>query len=396
MLPFEIFGLKIPFGMELNFTDNPNNPFKLIYESDLPNSKVKNLQDFLKPSLKKYKGTGSNGVGSPISLADLKNQTSEPIIDNSYPGEIINIKYSTGTYINGVNYNYVYINQDTEKLSAQVNNLETNGQTPLAIEKLRDAIKDDPSNQSLIDKLKDLLKIGLTDNSQPILKMMLGLVTLPIKILAGIIQYIMDFFKSLTNPLTLPTKMIEFLSFSWLMEFFTPKGLLGLAGIKFNPTLISDWISSPKEMNLDPADLSEFFSAPFLPKLPTYNIKQIKTNPELPFRQFWPFMCLIEKIINGIIDFIWSTLGLEAILKAPHIKLCSKAKEPGLIEATDLMKVLNGESPGGSNIGSVDNIDDLFVYDITLDDGTIIKGLNYEDMEKFISDNKDLGYDFKF
>jgi hypothetical protein len=462
MLPLEILGKKIPFGMEMNFAGIAESkpPIKLILEDDLPNSKAKNMQQFLKGSLKDYKGPGSDGISAPISVSDLKDSSKPQELDTSYPGsgkinpndessyEIIDIKYSTGSFINGVNYNYIYIDLETENLLKSVDDiiasnpdLMTSLDAQVLLEKLNNAIKNDPTNEALKSKKKDLKKklASLNDSSQPLLKMLLGLVTLPIKIIAGIIEWIMDFFKSLTNPMTLPAKMVEFLSFNWIMKFFTPKGILELAGIKFNPDKISEWLSkatiakpkSPTDItdkrgvtksnigkdlpieqeykdaspsgkfsipdDFDLANLDEFLSMPFMPKLPTYTARQFREMPDRPFKLFWPFICMIEKIINGIIDFIWSTLGIEAILPVPHIKLCSKSKDPGQIDADDLNKLINGDLPGDNqSVNANGSAEDAFVYDITLDDGTIVKGLNYEELQKFISDNEDIGYNYKF
>ena len=476
MLPLEILGKKIPFGMEMNFAGIAESkpPIKLILEADLPNSKAKNLQQFLKGSLKEYKGPGSDGISAPLSLSDLKDSAKPQDLDKIYPGsgkinpndessyEIINIKYSSESFINGVNYNFIYIDSETEKLLKSVDDIITTNpdlmtslDAQVLLEKLNNALKVDPTNEALKSKKKDLKKklAALNDSSQPLLKMLLGLVTLPIKIIAGIIEWIMDFFKSLSNPLTLPAKMVEFLSFSWIMKFFTPKGILELAGIKFNPDKIAEWLSKatipnpklptdnpsmsksnigkdlpsdqlyndapPKGKFLIPddfdlANLDEFLSMPFMPKLPTYTARQFREMSDRPFKLFWPFICMVEKIINGIIDFIWSTLGIEAILPAPHIKLCSKSKEPGQIDAEDINKLLNGEVLDTSElpkfeidratgqlvsttpVNSNGPVGDAFVYDVTLDDGTIVKDLNYEDLQKFISDNKDIGYNYKF
>lgn len=476
MLPLEILGKKIPFGMEMNFAGIAESkpPIKLILEADLPNSKAKNLQQFLKGSLKEYKGPGLDGISAPLSLSDLKDSAKAQDLDKIYPGsgkinpndessyEIINIKYSSESFINGVNYNFIYIDSETEKLLKSVDDiiatnpdLMTSLDAQVLLEKLNNALKVDPTNEALKSKKKDLKKklAALNDSSQPLLKMLLGLVTLPIKIIAGIIEWIMDFFKSLSNPLTLPAKMVEFLSFSWIMKFFTPKGILELAGIKFNPDKIAEWLSKatipnpklptdnpsmsksnigkdlpsdqlyndapPKGKFLIPddfdlANLDEFLSMPFMPKLPTYTSRQFREMSDRPFKLFWPFICMVEKIINGIIDFIWSTLGIEAILPAPHIKLCSKSKDPGQIDAEDINKLLNGEVLDTSElpkfeidratgqlvsttpVNSNGPVGDAFVYDVTLDDGTIVKDLNYEDLQKFISDNKDIGYNYKF
>jgi predicted house-cleaning noncanonical NTP pyrophosphatase (MazG superfamily) len=80
-------------------------------------------------------------------------------------------------------------------------------------------------NQALKDKLKSIKAkmLELNSSTQPILKMILGLVTLPIKVISKVIQWIMDFFKGLTNPLTLPEKIKEFFSFEWIKNITNTK-----------------------------------------------------------------------------------------------------------------------------------------------------------------------------
>lgn len=455
MLPFELFGAKIPFGMEMNFDKIPDSsPIKLIMSDGLSKAKVKNLQAFLKPSLKDFKGPGADGKAGQLNLSDLKN-LQDPIY-KKFPNDlkinpndsvITDIKYSTGTYINGVDYNYIYINDDTDRLLKEADELiNTNPDLidPLksaqTLDKLKDALKNDPKNDAIKDRIKKLKLKGFDDNSQPLLKMLLGFVTLPIKIVAGIIEWIMDFFKSLTNPLTLVPKMIEFLSFSWIMKFFTPIGILNLAGVVFEPKKIAEWCALvhipnpvppakpkipdgyslpadllykdavPKGKYLIPddyeiADFSQLISMPFMPKLPTYTARQLRENCGRPFKLFFPLICLFEKIVNGIIDLIWAALGLEAIIPAPHLKLCSKSKDPGQADADALakelgkevfdpkdLKGLNGEDLNGNDIPK----DAGFVYNITKDDGTVVKGLNYEEMQKYIKENEDIGYNFQF
>ena len=453
MLPFELFGAKIPFGMEINFNKIPDSsPIKLIMGDGLSKSKVKNLQDFLKPSLKDFKGPGADGKAGQLNLSDLKN-LQDPIYkkfsNKTNPNDFIitDIKYSTGTYINGIDYNYIYINDDTDRLLKEADDLiNTNAdligasQSAATLDKLKDALKNDQKNDAIKDRIKKLKLKGLDDSSQPLLKMLLGFVTLPIKIVAGIIQWIMDFFKSLTNPLTLVPKMIEFLSFSWIMKFFTPIGILNLAGVVFEPKKIAEWCAlvhipnpvppakpkipdgyslpadlpykdaAPKGKYLIPddyeiADFSQLVSMPFMPKLPTYTARQLRENCGRPFKLFFPLICLFEKIVNGIIDLIWAVLGLEAILPAPHLKLCSKSKDPGQADADALakelgkeifnpkdLKGLNGEDLNGNDIPK----DSGFVYNITRDDGTVVKGLNYDEMQKYIKEHEDIGYNFKF
>ena len=166
--------------------------------------------------------------------------------------------------------------------------------------------------------------------------------------------------------------------------------------------------ASPKGRFLIPddydlVDLNEFFSAPFIAKLPTYTARQFRENPDRPLKLVLPTLCLFEKIINGIIDFIWSTLGIEALIPAPHIKLCSKSVDPDINDAIKLANDMNKTTSEPVNGGTFSNgnngnvpTDADFLYDITLDNGTIVKGLNYEQMQKYVKDHENVGYDFKF
>lgn len=461
MLPFEIFGLSLPFGAELNFDNIPNSPIKLIVDAKM--AKVKNLQDFLIPKIKDFKGPGSTGVAPQgagklapgLNISDIKSMES-PIYKsntrNLVTNEndvIVDVKYSTGEFINGIDYNYIYINQDEDKVLKNATqllntpneavNLDT---AKKVLEDVNDALKKNPTNDALKDLLKKLRgKLGnLADNTQPLIKMLLGMVTIPIKIVGGIIEYLMNFFKSLTNPLTLPAKIVELLSFSWIMDIMSPVGLMKLIGIKFEPKKLAEWLAltkipkpkipevapkipdgfdlpslkfykdaTPKGRffvpdDFDIADLNQFFSAPFLPKLPTYTARQFRENPTRPLKLVLPTLCFFEKIINGIIDFIWSTLGIEALIPPPHIKLCGNSVDPDINDAIKLANDMNktgtepvptgGTFSNGSNVSIPTDAD--FLYDITLDDGTVVKGLNYEQMQKYIKDHENIGYDFKF
>lgn len=487
MLPFEIFGLSLPFGAELNFNNIPNSPIKLILDAKL--AKVKNLQDFLTPKIKDFKGPGSTGVAPQgagklapgLNISDIKTMESPiyksnvKIKTNPNDSDIIDIKYSTGEFINGVDYNYIYINQDEDKILTDANEILNTPNEAVdldkakkSVEDLSDALKKDPTNQALKDLLNKLRgKLGsLADNTQPLIKMLLGFVTIPIKMIGGIIEWLMKFFKSLTNPLTLPAKIAELLSFSWIMDIMSPAGIMNMIGIKFKPTKLAEWsalvripnpkiptipkiptpnlpnIPNPKVPGLDTtvnglavpqvpdldlkslhyykdaspkgrflipddhdiADLNEFFSAPFVPKLPTYTARQLRENPTRPLQLVLPTLCFFEKIINGIIDFIWSTLGIEALIPAPHIKLCSNSANPDINDAIKLADNMNKTSsepvPTGGTFSNGSNVsvptDADFLYDITLDDGTIVTGLNYEQMQKYIKDHENIGYDFKF
>ena len=658
-IPFSIFGKDLSFGMELKFGNliAKKPPLKLLFNSskkskdegskdktnkitseDKTNSQLTDPNQFEKSNV---------GGGTQVNTNTTGKNTNT---ENVY--QVVSTWYSTGEFINGVDYNYIYITQDNEQLLNEVDELESSDNPDdvlLAKEKLEEAIKKNPNDESLKTKLKDIKSklFDLASNAQPILKLILSLVTLPIKVIADVVKYIMDFFKSLTNPLTLPVKIAEFLSFKWIMDFFTPKGILEILGLKFKPELIAQWVgmataAGAKANNIknnivekgsnvvnqgaskfnslktqtsdittkivgqgtnnlnnvtgqasaignnlvgqgtniasnlssqfgniinqgsnitnnltgqattiggnlfnqgsitnnltgqattiggnlfsqgtniasnltgqatsiggnlfsqgsniannltgqattigsnlvgqgtnissnltgqsttisgnlmnqgtkvakdltgqstkmgdnlmnqgtdmtnnltskasqvkgylypddfELADLSKFFSAPFIPTLPTYTASHfrdmVKNKSLFPFKLFLPSICLIESVVNGFIDFIWSTLGLEIIIKPPHIKLCSSTKSETM-NALDIQKILNGELPTSSNIDNNTTevtstipfesqaLSDNFIYEVKLPDGTIKTLLDKEELDSFMEENKDINFDIEF
>ena len=92
------------------------------------------------------------------------------------------------------------------------------------------------------------------------------------------------------------------------------------------------------------------------------------------------------------------------MIPPPHIKLCANSANPDINDAIKLAKDLEKTSAepttgGGTFSNGTGNdvpSDAGFLYDITLDNGTVIKGLNYEEMQKYVKDHEDIGYDFKF
>jgi len=251
-------------------------------------------------------------------------------------------------------------------------------------------------------------------------------VTLPLKIVFSIIKWILDFFKRLVNPVEFPKLIAEFLSFKWIMTFFTPKGLLEMAGIKFNPEKLIEWCIAVNVKNpiantgiytseyLIPddyliADLSEFLNVGFWVKLPTYNAKQFRDLCLRPFRLFTVILCLIERIINSIIMLIWSVLGITAVIPPPLIKLCDKIPEN--VEPKDLRDLINGlfsdanlsvVNPDATTEELIKNKDanDVsgqsydFIYEVKLPDGTVQKQLDRDAVQKIIDENKGLDFDF--
>ena len=444
-IPFKIFGKDLSFGMELKMANiitkewgNPS-PMKLIFNKE-KNSKDPNNIKVSGPATDD--GNNANSKDAAKSKVDTDpnnnknlNQGTDGSNDPNKRYVTISTWYSTGEFKNGVDYKYIYIDQQDEDLIKEVDSL-SNSLDPEDLNnakaKLEEALDKNPDDEALKNKLDDIKKkiFDLNSNTQPLLKMILGIVTLPIKIIAGVVEWIMNFFKSLTNPMALPGKIIEFLSFKWIMEFFSPIGILKLAGIKFDPSMPAEWMAkvnmvnpnknlSPEEFakmaksktadlkgkaadvkgnaedlkgkagdvkgktaevkgkaspndakaaagektaslpkgaplhkgsyalpdDFELADLSKFLNVSFLGQLPTYTTKDMREQGKnIPKRVFSPIICFIEKLINGIIDFVWSTLGIECIIPPPHIKLCGK-DDPDAMDPEELGKIFDGESP---------------------------------------------------
>jgi hypothetical protein len=504
-IPFKIFGKDLSFGMELKMGNiitkewgNPS-PMRLIFKKEKnskdPNNLVVGGPKADDGDAKNNKDGAKRKVDTdPNSNKDIK-QGANGSVDPNKKYVTISTWYSTGQFINGVDYTYIYIDQENEELLKEVDDLSSSidpEDLKNAKAKLEDALSKNPDDEALKNKLDDIKKkmFDLNSNTQPLLKMILGIVTLPIKIIAGIVEWIMNFFKSLTNPMALPGKIIEFLSFKWIMDFFSPLGILKMLGIKVDPTLPAQWIAKAKEINpnknlsaeemakkaegkaknakgetidkkadvvdkgkvgdkanvspndlkagatdkaanikkdiplhkgsyampddFELADLSKFLSVDFLAQLPSYTTRDIREQGKnIPKRLFSPIICFIEKLINGIIDFVWATLGIECIIPPPHIKLCS-SDDPETMDPEEIASILNGEDLGKkapdsepvdfkTQIIATDPVPSVqtpvlerYVYEITLDDGRVIKAKDQEELDKFMAENREIGFDFKF
>jgi hypothetical protein len=264
----------------------------------------------------------------------------------------------------------------------------------------------------------------IVEDSQPLIKLLIGTIITPFKVISYVLEWLIDFFKSLVNPLTLPTKIVELLSFSWLTDLFIPTNFLKIIGIEYNPKKIAEWISLVKipntnvNANANPnidlnkknklkykdakpnnkflipdnyeiADLNEVIKMPFMVKLPTYTARQLRNNPTLPFKLIKPFLGLIESILNSIINFIWSLLGLEALLKPINIEL---NKESEIIE--DIISQDESYTQYELYINDISNTQ--FLYDITFNNGNSISNLTYKEMIDYINKNNNIDYEFNF
>ena len=458
LIPFEIFGKSMPFGMQLKMSNlipdtsktTPTSPFKLVLgKPGLAKTKDCDSSNTTPQPTGQSNNDYLNSLNNPTTTTNKNQPTTNP--NDKY---VTQTWYSTGQFIKGVDYNYIYVNDDTERLLEEVDKLinpngnitpgsgQTNANNPditpvpmedlqLAKEKVSNALSKEPDNQALKDKLKEI-NSKILDNAsttQPILKLVLGMVATPIKIISCIVKWIMDFFKSLINPMMLPAKIAELLSFKWIMSFFSPQGLLKTAGIDFNPNLAKDWVSAasiPNANNLNNltnnntndilknikphngkyaipdnfplGDMSKILNISFLAVPPIYTAKTIRENPNLPSKLLDPILCFIEKLINAFIDFIWSTLGIEAVIQPPHIKLC-RTKTP-----SDLNKLQNNQLPTedqGTLVESTTPYQDMntstpFVYEVKLPNSKVLTLKNEEELQNYMDQNKNIGYDLNF
>jgi hypothetical protein len=150
-----------------------------------------------------------------------------------------------------------------------------------------------------------------------------------------------------------------------------------------------------------------------IPKLPSYTADQYKNllKGVQPTRLLVIFQ-MIQKFINGVIDFIWSLLGIEALIKAPHIKIVPE--DTTSMSPEDIKKILDGIEPKGvtssngnnipnpitgSNTNDIDSLNPAiqgFMYEVKLPDGTTKSFLNRDDLDLFIEQNKEFDFDFTF
>ncbi len=438
----------ILFGIKLDISNafNGSIPIKPIFQV---NQSIGNLEFLLKNLNIKKEISNTDVIGSDfpekntniLSHIDfskedkfIKNKIASSNGDTQYYEEV-SIQYSTGEFVEGINYKYIYITQEIEKIIYEADelvnknaNIDYNVNSGSALEDIDSAIskyeeaynlvnKLDKDNNSLkkliLSKIKEL-KSKINDISQPIMKMLLGIVTLPLKIVFEIIKWLLDFFKSLTDPTKIPDQMKEFLSFKWIMDFFSPKGILEMAGIKFNPEKVSEWCKASRAKNplygivpgtseylipddYEISDLNDFLSISFAAKLPIYTAQQYRELCLKPMRLFSSFLCLFERIINSFIMLVWSIMGITAVIPPPLIKLCKKINEN--IEEKDFNDIFNGLFKDDTfSVGSFDSNGDGesydFLYDIKLPDGTIKRNLNRKAIQDFIDNNKDINFDY--
>ena len=460
-VPFSLFGKDLSFGASLEMNNIPKKPpVKLIFPSGLggvfknvqfltSKSKPKPVTPVIQPTIADIVKQETNdikaNVKDTISQSD-KNLPYSNTLFNSNVSDNVEVKFSDGTTktipssslqefvdTNKDKYDFIYVTEYIDSVLREVDTLIQSG-TPedlaIAKEKLEAAktksLVNTPkglasaSNSAIDDKIKELndKNSNLVKNTQPLLKTLLGFITFPIKIIADIIKWLMDFFMSLTNPMTLASKMKEFLSFKWILKFFKPADVLAIFGLKFQPLVLIPYAASAAAATgrfggsvAGVADMSKYINLGFIPTLPTYSADQYKNllKGAQPFRLLTIFQ-MMEKFINGVIDFIWSLFGIEALIPAPHLNMSSMYSSNQSLAPEDIKKVVDGTLPQGNttpkvsdglnsntnNSSQLNPVIQTFVYEVKLPDGTTKSFLNRDELDIYVQSNSDINFDFTF
>jgi len=459
-VPFSLFGKDLSFGASLEMNNIPKKPpVKLIFPSGLGGifknvqfltnkSKPKSATPVIQPTIADIIKQETKDIKAPVknTISQGDKNLTYNAYTNSNVSDNVQVKFSDGTTktipssslqqfvdTNKDKYDFIYVTEYIDGILKEVDTLIQSG-TPenlaIAKEKLEAAktksLVNTPkglanaSNSAIDDKIKELndKNSNLVKNTQPLLKTLLGFITFPIKIIADIIKWLMDFFMSLTNPMTLASKMKEFLSFQWILQFFTPTGILAIFGLKFQPLVLIPYAASAAAAKgkfggsvAGMADMSKYINLGFIPTLPTYSADQYKNllKGVQPFRLLTIFQ-MMEKFINGVIDFIWSLFGIEALIPAPHINMSSMYSSNQSLAPEDIKKVVDGALPQGNttpkvsdglnsntnNSSQLNPVIQKFVYDVKLPDGTTKSFLNRDELDIYVQSNSDINFDFTF
>ena len=94
-------------------------------------------------------------------------------------------------------------------------------------------------------------------------------------------------------------------------------------------------------------------------------------------------------------------MGIEAIIPVPQIKLCddnlSPEEQAQSLNNDNIEDLLNPEDNSKNGINGDGNTKlDQYVYEIKLPSGEIIRKANLEELNKYIEDNGDIGYEKDF
>ena len=283
-----LFGVSSTFGIEVKRALP-----KLIFKIDLANMTSNSLESILKGTAKNNnlsKINTNTSSNQPESTTPISNINKSNPVDTTLYGEEVSIIYSTGKYIEGVQYQYIYVTEYVSRLIKEGDELaESNDpeKMNLAFSKYDEALKSDPNNELIKDRISNLMN-KIPNYVQPIMEFLLSLVSAPLKLVADVVQFIMDFFTKLKLP-KLQTDVPKFLSFTWLIKegeygwsnlkggFFTPGVIFKAFGLDVLP--ISIPVITPPDWTQAAGIFSTYLSGA-IPDMP--GLKKTTIPPGMP------------------------------------------------------------------------------------------------------------------
>lgn len=283
-----LFGASLNFGIEVKSAIP-----KLIFKIDLNKMTSNSLESILKGDSKNNNIFSQSNVKS---ITPSKTTTSSNGIEDY--GDEVTVKYSTGKYIEGVQYQYIYVTEYVSRLVSEGDELaESNDpeQMNLAFSKYDEALNSDPNNQFIKDRISNLMN-RIPNYTQPIMDLLLTLVTGPLKIVADVVQFIMDFLSNM-NIATLPIDIPKFISFSWLIKegdyswsklkggFFAPSVIFKTFGLDVLPISIPG--ITPPSWTKGAAIFTTYLSGA-IPDMPGLNKNTIP--PDMPVKNNPPII----------------------------------------------------------------------------------------------------------
>lgn len=330
-----------------------------------------------------------------ISKYNLNNKLTNDFNVNTQYGNIdireyISVKYSTGEFIEGINYEYTYVNEFISIILSEANEMYNSGDIDNSLYLYNILNSLDPNNNYINEKINDINKDRYVYNSNgnnPILSTILNMFTFPLKIIKDIIEDLLKLIKSITSPFSLPGKISEIMSFSWITDKFSNESILKYIGIKFDIGMLSSWNSDKLKDNMSKNyNLSNVLDLSFTPKLPTYKFDQFKDlKSNIHTNNLKSILTMTDSISNSFIDFIWALLGLSSIISKKKINNSSVITSK---ISNDIIKLLL------DNVIISDNIDfntlnnSSFIYDIQIGDKKLLD-LDYNELEEWLSENSD-------
>lgn len=276
-----------------------------------------------------------------------------------------------------------------------------------AMEKLQIAQNINPNNEEVSEKMKELqTNVGVQTNM--LFQSIMDIIALPIKIVTKLIEYILDFFKSL-KPTNIPTKIPEFLTFKWILDFFKPSKIFDLLGIKIDPSKLTTWVSELDPLgDLKNFDTSKILEFPIIGKLDTYDnttLMSLVNGGSKILLMATSLFKFIQEILNKIMCFLFNIFNIDVLFDCPKINLTKftdgslTPEDISLMLEQDDIDFLSDNDEGGQLYTSnrLNEIySNIFLYDIILKDGKTIGGLTYEEMKLYVVNNPNIQYKYDF